>query len=207
MENGNGGSMNAEKLQEALRAFGAGGGSAPEGGDLVALARRMGLQSGAPPVDRDNVAPGSKQYVIVVIGDVETAWQIDHVAGVERPGDITPVPGTANWVLGVANLRGAITSVVDLRLFAGLPRTDLTQRSRVVVATVNGMVIGFLVDGVNEMIALPPEALQRDNIRASIPPWLSPYTEAIASFSGRRLVVIASERLLFADLLHHYRAE
>ncbi|PXW93855.1 twitching motility protein PilI [Sphaerotilus hippei] len=37
-----------------------------------------------------------------------------------QPGELQPVPHTMSWFLGVANLRGALTGVVDLGGFLGL---------------------------------------------------------------------------------------
>lgn len=199
--------VNAETLQQALRAFGTG--SAPaSSAELAALAQRMGIAlpvAGIIPPQAEVVA--GTQYVFVALDAIEMAWPAPKIAGVERINDVTVVPNTASWVLGVASLRGAITSVVDLRRFFGLSPQAMTTRSRVVVASAGGMVIGFLVDGVNEIRVIPPEAQTADGIRQVSPPWLMPYVEAQAQLGERRIFVVDIERLLFADNLHHYRAD
>lgn len=45
--------------------------------------------------------------------------------------DITPVPLTRPWYLGLANVRGSLVSVVDIARFAGLGSTQLDKDSRV----------------------------------------------------------------------------
>ena len=203
--------MNAEKLQEALRAFGSTNGATPPStGEMAALVQRLGVPMAAPggqaavPGPPTMVGP---QYVFVILGDMEMAWPAAQVVGVERLVDITPVPLTKAWVLGVANVRGTITSVVDLRLFLGLPRQTPTARSRVVVASTNGMTIGFLVDGVNEFRVIPPEVVNREAVRQMVPPWLTPYAEGVALLGNRRIITLAVERLLFAEALHQYRSD
>lgn len=197
-----GAGMSAEMLQEALRAFGAGGASPPANAELAALAQRMGLPAAAPAARL-----AGPQYLLVALADTETAWPAAQVVGVERPGDITPVPNTRDWVLGVANLRGAITSVVDLRHFLGLPRQAPTPRSRVLVASANGMVIGFLVDGINEIAVIPDDARLPDPVRSVAPPWLAPFAAAAATANSRRVVLLDVAALLFADALHQYRSD
>lgn len=208
-QQGANGAINAEKLQEALRAFGAPGGVSSI--DLQALAQRKGSQANLPasptPAPPAEPVAAGPQYIFVVLSEVEMAWEAARVVGVERIAEITPVPLTKPWVLGVANLRGTITSVVDLRVFLGLARQAPTARSRVIVASANGMTIGLLVDGINEIRALPPEAVTRDQLRAMTPPWLAPYADSIAIVGPRRLVVINIERLLFAEAMHQYRSE
>ncbi len=196
--------LNADALQQALRAFGAGG-PPPASADLAALVQRMGLPNApAQPAPAESAGP---QYIFILLGGIDMAWPAAKVVGVEKVSAITPVPNTAEWVLGVANLRGAITSVVDLRYFLGLPREAATSRSRIVVASASGMIIGFNVDAVNEIRVVPPEGMTYDGTRQAGPPWLSPYVDALAQIGGRRALVIDLERLLFADALHHYRAD
>ena len=205
---GSGSQVNAEMLQQALRAFGASNNPA-QTAELAALAQRMGLHTPpAAPTGATNIdATRGTQYVVIALGDNEIALPAAHVSGVERVGDLTPVPNTVSWVLGVANLRGAITSVVDLRVFLGLPREAITSRSRVVVASAKDMIVGFLVDGVTEFRALPAEMQTHDTVRQIAPPWLVPYAEAVVQIVGRRIMIIDVEKLLFADSLHRYRSD
>jgi chemotaxis signal transduction protein len=203
--------VNAEALQQALRAFGAQGvssASPAQAAELAVLAQRMGLPTPTPAVPQaPTAAAAGPQFVICALGGLEIALPAAHVSGVERVGDITPVPNTVAWVLGVANLRGAITSVVDLRQLWGLPREEITARARVVVATAKDMIIGFLVDGVAEFRALPSTAPNRDAARQQAPAWLAPYVMDAVVVAGRRIFALDVETLLFADMLHRYRAD
>jgi purine-binding chemotaxis protein CheW len=209
MDNGQrgGGQVNAEMLQQALRAFGSNGPNPAQTAELAALAQRMGLQNAAPAAATPATEARGPQYVLIALGGSEIALPAAHVIGVERVGDITLVPNTVAWVLGVANLRGAITSVVDLRQFWGLPPAEITPRSRVVVASAKEMIVGFLVDGVAEFRALPDEQPGRDTAPQQAPPWLAPYVAAATTVAGRRIFLLDVARLLFADNLHRYRSD
>ncbi len=117
------GPVNPEALQEALRAFGASPSGAPTS-EMAALAQRMGLTA-SPPVE--GAAFAGMQYVLIRLHEQDIAFPAPHVIGVERVTEVTPVPNTVAWVLGIANLRGAITSVVDLRAFLGIAPAQWTR--------------------------------------------------------------------------------
>ena len=201
--------MNADMLQQALRAFGTEGGNPlpVNPAELAALAQRAGLTLDNGQVASRAASATGIQYVFIVLHDIELAWPAANVAGVERVVDITTVPNTATWVLGVANLRGTITSVIDLRRFFGLPSAPPTTRSRIIVTSASGMVIGFLVDGVNEMSAVPAEAHMRDGVRHVAPPWAATYIDAYIQSGNRRIFIMDLERFLFSDSLHRYRTD
>jgi len=61
------------------------------------------------------------------------------------PPSVTPVPGTREWVCGVANVRGVLLPIVDLQQFLGGAVTVTGRRSRVLVARQEGARVGLLV--------------------------------------------------------------
>ena len=68
--------------------------------------------------------------------------------------EIAPVPGAPNYVLGIINLRGNVVTVIDTRLRFGLPQTEVTDSTRVVIIESEKQVIGILVDSVAEVVYL-----------------------------------------------------
>lgn len=69
--------------------------------------------------------------------------------------DFTPVPGAADFLVGVTNLRGEILAVVDLRRFFDLPVRGLTDHSRVIVLGRPSTALGVLADQAHEVAVLP----------------------------------------------------
>ena len=69
---------------------------------------------------------------------------------------ITSVPRTPAFVKGVINLRGKVIPVVDLRLRFGLPSTDYTERTCIIVVEIQTqtgtIIIGIVVDSVSEVL-------------------------------------------------------
>ncbi len=60
----------------------------------------------------------------------------------------TPVPGTKPWILGLANVRGDLLTIVDLAWFLNGKRSTVSMRTRLLAATLRGRPIGLLVDEV-----------------------------------------------------------
>lgn len=67
------------------------------------------------------------------------------------PSALTKVPGTKNWMLGIANIRGNLLPIVDLQLFLGGIPTVIGRRSRVFIVNHQGLFTGLLVGQVQGM--------------------------------------------------------
>jgi twitching motility protein PilI len=69
-----------------------------------------------------------------------------EVLGVPTP--LTRVPGAKSWILGLANLRGQLLPIIDLRAYLGSGPTPASRNTRVVVANHREIPAGLLVDEV-----------------------------------------------------------
>jgi twitching motility protein PilI len=64
------------------------------------------------------------------------------------PESITRVPGAKRWLLGIANLRGHLLPLVDLKMFLGGGRTSMRRVTRVVSINHREVPAGIVVDEV-----------------------------------------------------------
>jgi twitching motility protein PilI len=64
------------------------------------------------------------------------------------PAVITRIPGAKPWVRGLANVRGVLLPVVDLRQFLGSGATNPGRNTRVVVVNHRDIPAGLVVDEV-----------------------------------------------------------
>jgi purine-binding chemotaxis protein CheW len=147
-----------------------------------------------------------EQYLIFSLEGYEWAFKAEHVQGVERLPEVTPVPNVAYWVDGVIHSRGQIVSVVDLRSFLGLDRQPASARTRLVVGRVRELVIGLVVDGVSEMRGILPNMIQLQQIARALPGWAAPYVGGIATIGARSVLLIDMERLLLSEKMHRYQS-
>ncbi len=74
--------------------------------------------------------------------------------------DLTPLPCTPAFVLGIVNLRGEIVSVLDLKKFFDLPEKGLTDLNKVIVLELEDMHFGILADAVTGLRRVPVAEIQ-----------------------------------------------
>ncbi|GHO76306.1 hypothetical protein KSD_40770 [Ktedonobacter sp. SOSP1-85] len=174
--------------------------------ERMVSATSMQAATGMPGTESAPTVVG-EQYLVFSIENFEFAVKAGQVQGVERLGELTPVPNVAAWVKGVMNLRGSIISVVDLRQFLELGISSPTARTRLLSLQENDMVISFIVDSVSEMLPVPDTAILNGNMRqATLPHWAAPYAAGCALLSNRVLVLLDVARLLFSEKMQRYEA-
>ena len=82
------------------------------------------------------------------VGDTSMACNIDRISEILSCPQATPVPGAKPWIIGLANVRGELLTVVDLSRFLTGVRTPLTARSRLLATNLDRAPIGLLIDEV-----------------------------------------------------------
>jgi len=91
-----------------------------------------------------------------------------HVREVYPLRNLTPVPCTPPFFLGVVNVRGELCPVIELRRLFALPDSGLTNASRAIILRKDDLDVGIVADvivgmrrlGVDEI--LPPPAAMPD---------------------------------------------
>ncbi|MCG6862947.1 MAG: chemotaxis protein CheW [Chromatiaceae bacterium] len=87
--------------------------------------------------------------VLFRIGEFSLLAPMEEVGEIlEVPREITPVPGTKDWVFGIANNRGTLLPIFDLRGFLFASATSRSGRNRVLVVQREEFPVGLLVDDV-----------------------------------------------------------
>ncbi|AZN40874.1 chemotaxis protein CheW [Paenibacillus albus] len=132
----------------------------------------------------------SEEIKVIVFGlaNEEYGVEVDKVRTIERMMPITRVPKTPAFIKGVINLRGVVLPVIDLRGRFGLPETEETESSRVIIVAVNDLEVGFIVDAANDVIDIdeksidtPPEVV--GGIKAK-------YLRGVAKIGDNRLLIM-----------------
>lgn len=110
-------------------------------------------------------APGLWRGVGYRIGQRRLASGFDEVVEILPMPQVTPVPGSQPWMLGVANIRGNLLPTVDLKQFLEGERTVLHESQRVLIVRQPGGDVAVTIDELFgqrsflEEQALPAEAL------------------------------------------------
>ncbi len=84
-------------------------------------------------------------------------YNVMEIIGGMQP--ITEIPERADYEKGVINLRGKIVPVIDVRLRFSLPAREYTDRTCIIVTSIDDIVTGLIVDEVSEVMDIPEESI------------------------------------------------
>ena len=100
------------------------------------------------------------KYLTFKVGDGEYGIEIKYVTEIIGVQDITFVPQTYSYVKGIMNLRGTIIPIIDMRLRFCQEEKEYTERTCIVVLSMEDMNIGLIVDEVQEVSDIGDENIQ-----------------------------------------------
>jgi purine-binding chemotaxis protein CheW len=122
------------------------------------LAEQGSSQVGSQP---EGSAMAYEQFIIFSLGDQEYGIPIAAVSEIARPPEqITRLPKAPAFVDRVMNLRGTVVPVVDLRRRFDLGPTEQAGAQRILILAIAGIVAGFLVDSVSEIMKAQIDAIR-----------------------------------------------
>lgn len=105
----------------------------------------------------------TNSYLTFKIGDELFASHVSNVNNIVEASKITKVTESPEYMRGVINLRGTVLPVVDLRIKFGMPETEFTTNTCILVTEIlqdNNLVqVGALVDSVQEVLELKDEQI------------------------------------------------
>lgn len=106
----------------------------------------------------------TRQYLTFTLAEEVFAMDVSNVREILEFTTVTKVPKTPDYMRGAINLRGSVVPVLDMRLKFGLPVSENTVHTCIVVVEVSleeeTTVIGALVDSVQEVFELEPEQIE-----------------------------------------------
>lgn len=134
------------------------------------------------------------QLVSFNVGVEEFAINILNVQEIIRIVDITRVPNSPEFVIGVINLRGKVIPIIDLRMRLGLNTIEKDKNTRIIVFELNSKILGFVVDNVNEVIRI-------DSHITEPPPSMvsgidQKFITSIAKLRDRLLILLDLEKII-----------
>jgi purine-binding chemotaxis protein CheW len=119
------------------------------------------------------------------------ALETRHVQDVHPLRDLTPLPCTPAFVLGIVNVRGRILPVLDLKKFFDLPEHGLTDLHRIILVRGNDLEFGLLAD-----VIVGVRRVAADSLQPSLPTLTGIRAEYLKGIGEDRLVVLDVERIL-----------
>lgn len=153
---------------------------------LKARARELARETGERSASEEAV-----EVVELLLAQEAYGIESSYVREVYPLKELTRLPGTPSFVLGIINVRGQIVSVVDLRRFFDLPEMDITESSKVVRLRHDEMEFGILADAITGV-----RSIQLEEIRPPLPTLTGIRAEYLRGVTNERLIVLDAEKIL-----------
>jgi purine-binding chemotaxis protein CheW len=149
-------------------------------------------------VDKD-VIGNETQLVVFRLGTEEFGVDISQVREIIRVGDITRIPGSPRYVDGVINLRGQVTTVVNLRNRLGLDGKAMDGNARIMILEVDKNIVGVIVDSVTEVknLTRPQIETLSDALSSTVS---SKYIQGVGKLDGRLLILVDLKQVIKDDI-------
>ncbi len=163
---------------------------APGADETKRILRERALALAAEP-GRTQTLDESIEVLEFLLAHEHYAVESSHVREVHPLENLTPLPCTPAFVLGIVNLRGEIVSVIDLRKFFDLPQTGLPDLNKVIVIESGNMLFGVLADVILGVRRIPIAGIQ-----PSLPTLTGIREKYLKGITPERTVVLDAERLL-----------
>jgi len=170
---------------------------APEAQDEAAKAeeRKRILRQRAKELASDLREPASQGETISVVefdlAGESYGVELACVKEVSLLKELTPVPGTPAFILGIINLRGEILTVIDLKKFFELPSRGITDLNKIIMLQADGMEVGILADAIIGVRTVRVSALQH-----SLPTLTGVRADYLRGVTHDHLVVLDAAKLL-----------
>ncbi|PKN59661.1 MAG: chemotaxis protein CheW [Deltaproteobacteria bacterium HGW-Deltaproteobacteria-11] len=104
------------------------------------------------------------QYLTFKLQEELYAVDVANIREILDFTTVTKVPNTPDFMRGVINLRGSVVPVIDMRLKFGLPETEKTVDTCVVVMEISldgqAVILGSLADAVQEVLEIEPDQIE-----------------------------------------------
>lgn len=94
------------------------------------------------------------QFVAFKLNNEEYAIEINSVEGILKYQEITKVPQTDEFILGIINLRGQVIPIYNLKKKFYGEDSNLLDETRIIIIRHQEVVIGVIVDSVSEVLKI-----------------------------------------------------
>ncbi len=147
------------------------------------------------------------KHLTFVLGNEFYGIPVLAVREIIRMVAITTVPRMPEYIRGVINLRGKIIPVLDLRLRFGLPKTETTERTCIIVVQVKLLSgtttqTGLIVDAVEEVTNIAPSEIEETpDFGASVN---TRYIVGMAKLKGEVKTLLDIDKVVCAENLEAF---
>jgi chemotaxis signal transduction protein len=143
-----------------------------------------------------DIREGMEQFVLFSLGEQLFAAPVANVAELSLPPDFIMLPNTPQWLLGIANMRGEIISIADLRGFLSMDQESIKKTARMIIAQTldRRMMVGLIVGRINGIHYFATDDIVPFEQQA--PGSASAYISGTCAFEDTVVAILDLEKLL-----------
>lgn len=163
---------------------------APSPGETQRILKARALALARKP-EPAQIAGERTEVVEFLLAHERYAIESQYVREVYPLENLTPLPCTPAFVLGIVNLRGEILSVIDIKKFFELPEKGLTDLNKVIVLQSGSMLFGILADAI-----LGVRSIALLEIQSSLPTLTGIREDYLTGVTKERVAILDAAKLL-----------
>ena len=137
-----------------------------------------------------------EQYMKFKCQDEIYCISIKYVNEIIGLSQITKVPETQDYLIGLINLRGKIIPVIDVRIRFGKEPLEYNDRTCVIVIDVKSTVIGLIVDAIDEVAAFAENEITPPPSVSDLAMQAKKYVFGIGRVNGEVKLLLDPDKLI-----------
>ena len=154
------------------------------------------MQTGQEYTDGNGTKTAS-EYLTFTLGKEEYGIDILKVQEIRGYDAVTHIANAPEFIKGVVNLRGVIVPIVDMRIKFKLSEPTYNEFTVVIIMNVLERIIGMVVDGVSDVVALNPEQIKAAPEMGSSMD--TDYITGLGTLNDQMVILVDIERLMSSE--------
>ena len=150
----------------------------------------------AVPGGYDEQEAQKGMYMTFKSGNEYYGIKIQYVNEIVGFQDITPVPETESYIMGLINLRGKIIPVIDVQKRFGQEPSEYNDRTCIIVVDVKATTVGLIVEKIAEAVEIKDENILPPPTISRVARIQNKYVYGIAKVGDSVKLLLDPERLL-----------
>ena len=141
----------------------------------------------------------ASEYLTFTLASETYGIDILKVQEIRGYDAVTRIANTPEFIKGVINLRGVIVPIVDLRIKFQVGEPSYHEFTVVIIVNVLGKVVGIVVDGVSDVVALAQEQIKpAPEFGGAVD---TRYLTGLGTLNDEMLILVDIEKLIASDEL------
>jgi len=139
------------------------------------------------------------QLIIFSLDDEIFGVDIDQIREIIQKDIITPIPDSPDFIAGIANVRGEIAVIINLKKRFVLNKTSGETSRHIIIAEQAKTLFGLLVDEVTEVLRISEDTIKP--VPKLITKVDKAYINGVLSVKNRLVIILNSQAVLSEEEL------